>query len=184
MGTRSIETAAFAVILATLLIPTLIYVFPFLVGADASYTAMGTSMVTIQAGDLVMVRKVNPDDIEIRDVVIVSFAGSTVTHRVVEIIDAEVTLFRLKGEANEKPDSSLYKASQVIGKVVLVFPFRHLYTAYGFTLAVVVPFVLIVYSLRVGEIPRRDTRFLLLFFILVVSSGRMISHYFLNLKTF
>ncbi|MCK4266742.1 MAG: signal peptidase I, partial [Thermoplasmata archaeon] len=144
MKPRSMETTALATILTILLIPNIIYVFPFMVGADNSYTVVGSSMVTLQAGDLVIVRKVDPDDIEIGDVVTASFAGSTVTHRVVERIEAEVTLFRLKGEANEKPDSSLYEESQVIGKVFLVFPFSHLYTNYGFALAVVVPFVLLI----------------------------------------
>ena len=178
------ETMALAIILSVLLIPTLIYVFPFLVGADASYTVMGTSMVTLQAGDLVIVMKVDPEDIEIGDVLTVSFAGSTVTHRVVEKIEAEIMLFRLKGEANEYPDSSLYEASQVIGKVVFVFPFSHLFTAYGFTLAVVVPFTLIVSRLREGRTPMRDRGTLLLFAIVAFSASLTISHYFLNLKAF
>ncbi|MBA7670312.1 hypothetical protein ES703_78457 [subsurface metagenome] len=179
MKIRSIETMALAIILAVLLIPNIIYFLPFIVDADISYTVVGRSMVTIRSGDLVIVRKIHPDDIEIGDIVTVKFAGSTVTHRVIEIIETEVILFKLKGEANEHPDASLYAESQLIGRVILVFPFSHLYTAYGFTLAVVVPFALLISRLRSGRTPMRDESTLLLFAILDLNAGLTISHYFL-----
>jgi len=171
------ETMALATILTILLIPNIIYLLPFMVGADSSHIVVGSSMVTLQSGDIIIVRKVDPDDIEIGDIVTVSFAGYTVTHRVVEIIEADVTLFRLKGEANEHPDSSLYAESQLIGRVVLVFPFSHLYTAYGFTLALVAPFALLIFRLRSGITPMRDESTLLLFAILALSTGLTISYY-------
>lgn len=183
MKTRSMETMALAIILAVLLIPNIIYFLPFIVDADSSYTVVGRSMVTIRSGDLVIVRKIHPDDIEIGDIVTVKFAGSTVTHRVIEIIETEVKLFKLKGEANEYPDSSLYLESQVIGRVALVFPFRYLYTTYGFTLSLAVPFALIISRLRLGRTPMRDESTLLLFAILALSAGLTISNYFLNATT-
>lgn len=183
MKPRSIETMTLATILTILLIPNIIYLIPFIVGADSSYIAVGSSMVTLQAGDIIIVRKVDPGDIEIGDIVTVKFAGSTVTHRVIEIIETEILLFKLKGEANEHPDSSLYAESQVIGRVVLVFPLSHLYTTYGFALALVVPFALIISRLRSGRIPMRDESTLLLFAILALSAGLTISHYFLNATT-
>jgi len=179
MKPRSMETMALAIILAVLLIPNIIYFLPFMVGADSSHIVVGSSMVTLQSGDIIIVRKVDPGDIEVGDIVTVSFAGYTVTHRVVEIIEAEVTLFRLKGEANEHPDASLYAESQLIGRVFLVFPFSHLYTVYGFVLALVVPFALIISRLRSGRTPMRDESTLLLFAILALNAGLTISHYFL-----
>lgn len=177
MKPRSMETMALATILTVLLIPNIIYLLPFMVGADSSHIVVGSSMVTLQSGDIIIVRKVDPGDIEIGDIVTVSFAGYTVTHRVVGIIEAEVTLFRLKGEANECPDSSLYAEYQLIGRVFLVFPFSHLYTVYGFALALVVPFALIISRLRSGRTPMRDESTLLLFAILALSAGLTISHY-------
>ena len=177
MKSRSMETMALAIILTVLLIPNIIYFLPFMVGADSSYTVVGRSMVTLQSGDLVIVRKVDPGDIEIGDIVTVKFAGSTVTHRVIEIIEMEVLFFKLKGEANEHPDASLYKESQVIGRVFLVFPFSRLYTAYGFAVALVVPFALIISRLRSGRTLMRDESTLLLFAILALSAGLTISHY-------
>jgi len=177
MKPRSMETMALATILTILLIPNIIYLLPFIVGADSSHIVVGSSMVTLQSGDIIIVRKVDPGDIEIGDIVTVSFAGYTVTHRVVEIIEAEVTLFRLKGEANECPDSSLYAESQLIGRVFLVFPFSYLYTVYGFALALVVPFAILISRLRSGRTPMRDESTLLLFAILALSAGLTISHY-------
>jgi signal peptidase len=172
------ETMALATILTILLIPNIIYLLPFMVGADSSHIVVGSSMVTLQSGDIIIVRKVDPGDIEIGDIVTVSFAGYTITHRVIEIIEAEVTLFKLKGEANEQPDASLYAESQLIGKVIIVFPFSHLYTPYGFALALVAPFALIISRLRSGRTPMRDESTLLLFAILALSAGLTISHYF------
>ena len=166
-----------------LLSPILLSGLPLITGEYRSDTVVGESMTpTLRAGDLLITKAVDPDEIEIGDILTVRFGGIKITHRLVDIIEAEITFFRLKGDANENPDSSLYAESQVIGRVVLVFPFSHLYTAYGFALALVVPFALLRSRLRSGETPMRDTRFLLLFFILIISSGLTISHYFLNLK--
>jgi len=180
MKPRSMETMALIIILAILLIPNIIYVFPFLVGGDGSYRVIGRSMVTIRSGDLVIVQKIDPDNIEIGDIVTVKFAGSTVTHRVIEIIEAEVTLFRLKGEANKYPDSTLYAESQLMGKLFLVFPFSHLYTAYGFALALVFPLALIISRLRSGRTPMRDSNTLLLLMFLIASIILTVSNYVLN----
>lgn len=180
-----IKTTTFAATCLILLIPNLIYMFPFLVNADRSYTVMGVSMTpTLRSGDLLIIKDVNPAEIEIGDIITVRYDDSSITHRLVEKIEGDPNYYMLKGDGKEEPDLGIFEESKILGKVVLVLPLSHLYTVYGFTLVVVVPFVLIVYSLRVGKIPRRDTRFLLLFFILVISSGLTISHYFFNLKAF
>ena len=137
---------------------------------------------TLRSGDLLIIKDVDPAELEVGDIITVRYDDSSITHRLIEKIEGDPNYYRLKGDGNEEPDSGRFEESRIIGKVILVFPFSNLYTAYGFTLAVVIPFVLIVHSLRGGKIPRRDTRFLLLFFILIVNSGLTISHYFLNLK--
>ena len=79
----------------------------------------------------------NSGTIKIGDAVTVRSNEFVYTHRVVEKL--ENCLFRLKGDANEEPDSNLVDASQIIGVVVMVFPFGYLYTFSGFVLAVLVP---------------------------------------------
>ena len=50
----------------------------------------------------------------------------------------------LKGDANEEPDPNLIEASQIIGKVIITFPFSYLYTPYGFASVVLAPAALII----------------------------------------
>jgi signal peptidase len=191
-----IKDSALAGICLLLVIPILIYGFPFLVGADCSYTVMSGSMSpALSPGDLIIVKGEEP--INVGDVVTVESGEFTYTHRVVEKLEGD--LFRLKGDANEDPDPNLVEASQVIGKVVLVFPFSHLYTPYGFAFALLVPAALIigkqVYTIHQSTKRRNrmetmrwrrkshsalDTGTLLLALILTVSTTRIIAPHFIG----
>ena len=186
-----------AVICLLLLIPNLIYRFPFLVGADSSYTVMSGSMSpALCPGDIVIVKKMDLSAIKIGDVVTVRSEEYIYTHRVVEKL--EDYLFRLKGDANKDPDPNLVEASQIIGKVFLVFPFSHLYTPYGFASTLLVPASLIIVKkmYTVYQFTRRrnrretmrwrrkshlslDTSTLLLALILMVSTTRIIAPHFI-----
>ena len=137
------KNTVLALICLLLVIPTLIYGLPSLVGADSSYTVMSGSMSpALNPGDLVIVKSEEPNYINIGDVVTVESKEFTYTHRVVEKLDGG--RFRLKGDANEEHDQGLIESSQIIGKVILVFPFGHLYTPYGFALALLAPATLII----------------------------------------
>ena len=142
MKRRNIVTsAALAAICLVLVIPIVVYSFPFIVGADTSYTVMSGSMSpALIPGDLVIVR--GEDPISIGDIVTFTSGEYTVTHRVFEKLEGE--RFVLKGDANEDPDQGIVEASQIIGKVVMVFPFSHLYTPIGFVLALLAPAGLII----------------------------------------
>jgi len=138
-----IKNTALVVICLLLVIPTLIYGFPFLMGAGSSYTVMSGSMSpALYPGDLVIVKETESTDINIGDILTVRSGELAFTHRVVE--KREGTLFRLKGDANEDPDPTLVEASQIIGKVIITFPFSHLYTPYGFASVVLAPAALII----------------------------------------
>jgi len=179
-----------------LIIPILIYGFPFLVGADGSYTVMGESMnPALRPGDLVIVKGEEP--IDIGDIVTVESGKFTYTHRVVDKLEGDG--FRLKGDANEEPDQGLVEHSQIVGKVVLVFPFSYLYTPYGLFSALLVPAILIigkqVYTIHQFTKRRNkretmrwrrkshsalNTGTLLLALILVVSTTRIIAPHFIG----
>lgn len=100
---------------------------PGVVGADASYVVLSGSMEPeISPGDAVIVRSVDPADIESGDVItFVRSEGSTpVTHRVVEVIEREDGLaFRTKGDANDDPDPAPVPAENVTGEVWFVLPY-------------------------------------------------------------
>lgn len=123
-----------------LVIPIVVYSFPFIVGADRSYTVMSGSMSPVLSpGDLVIVKQ--EETIDIGDIVTVESGEFIYTHRVIEKLEER---FILKGDANEEPDQDLIEGSQIIGKVILVFPFGHLYTPYGFAIALLAPAALII----------------------------------------
>ena len=192
-----VKNAGLALCCLLLIIPTIIYGTPSLVGADSSYTVMSGSMnPAIRPGDLVIVKEMGPATINIGDVVTVKSDEFIYTHRVVEKL--EHSLFRLKGDANEDPDPALVEASQIIGKVVLVFPFSHLYTPYGFASALLVPAALIIgkqmhtiYQFTKRRNKRETMRWrrkrtsmletstLLLALILTVSTTRIIAPHFI-----
>ncbi len=133
--TSLIKTTALTAICLLLVIPILINGFPFLVGADKSYTVLSGSMSpTLHPGDVIIVKGENPTDIKNGDIITVESGSFIYTHRVVEKLGGD--RFSLKGDANEDPDPNLVEASQIIGKVVLVFPFGYLYTSYGFALVI------------------------------------------------
>jgi signal peptidase I len=139
---KMITTAVLTVICLLLIVPTLSYIFPFLIGADSSYTVMSGSMSpALKPGDLLLNKKLDPSTINIGDVLTVKSGESVYTHRVVEKLEGG---FRMKGDANEEPDPNLVETSQILGKVVLVFPFSYLHSPIGFTLTLLVPVALIV----------------------------------------
>ena len=50
------------------------------------------------------------------------FYGITVTHRIVEVIDAEKGIFRTQGDANNVEDDALTLKENIIGKVIMRIP--------------------------------------------------------------
>jgi signal peptidase len=193
-----IKTTALTVICLILVIPILINGFPLLVGADSSYTVMSGSMSpALTPGDLVIVKAIAPSTINIGDVVTIKSGEFVYTHRVVEKLGGD--RFSLKGDANEDPDPNLVEASQIIGKVVLIFPFSYLYTTYGFASALLLPAALIVgkqvYTIQQSTKRRNkmetmrwrrkshsalNTTTLLLALILTVSTTRIIAPHFIS----
>ena len=100
---------------------------PGVVGADASYVVLSGSMEPeISTGDAVIVKSVDPAEIDSGDVItFVRSEGSTpITHRVVEVVETEEGVaFRTKGDANDDPDPALVPAESVTGEVWIVLPY-------------------------------------------------------------
>ena len=194
-----VKDAALAVICLLLVTPNLVYAFPFLAGADSSYTVMSGSMnPTLKPGDLILVKQTDPATVKVNDIVTVKYETEVFTHRVFEKkFEDGVYLFKTKGDANEDLDPIWLNASQIIGKTVFVIPLGHLYSPYGYTLSFLVPCFLLVgkqmyhvFSLlkqrskrelrkwRRQKHPVLDTTSVLLLMILVVSGSWLIAPYF------
>jgi signal peptidase I len=192
---KRVTIAVLTAVCLMLVVPMICYMFPFLAGADSSFTVMSGSMVpALKPGDLILNKKMDSSAIDVGDVLTVKSGESVYTHRVVEKLEGG---FRLKGDANEDPDLVLIKPSQILGKVVLVFSFSHLYTPYGFGLMILTPASLIVANqmYRIYQFTKRrnkketmrwrknkpsmlGTSTLLLAIILTVSTTRIIAPHF------
>jgi signal peptidase len=157
--------------------------FPFLVGADSSYEVTGGSMFpALKKGDIILNKGVDVSTINVGDVLTVNPGESVYTHRVVEKAEGG---FRLKGDANEDPDPVLIEPSDILGKVIFVFPFSFLSTPYGFALTLLTPAVLIIGKqvhliYKKNESSPLDTTTMLLLIIFILSITRIITPYFVG----
>ncbi len=192
---KMVTIATLTAITLMLIIPIIIYQFPFLVGGDGSYTVMSGSMnPALNPGDLIIVKE--GEVIKVGDIVTVNSGEFTYTHRIIEVLEDR---FMLKGDANEDPDPSSIESSQILGKVTIVFPFSHLYTPIGFSLALLAPASLIIGSQmhKIYQFTKRrnkkgmirwrrnrtsmlGTSTLLLALILTLSTTRIIAPHFIS----
>ncbi|MGN1129705.1 MAG: signal peptidase I [Candidatus Flemingiibacterium sp.] len=99
-----------------------------LVGLQVYTVLSGSMEPEYKTGSLIYVKKVDPEDIEVGQVITFMLDADTVaTHRVIEIIpdetDPEVIRFRTKGDANDAPDGGAVHCKNVIGTPVLCIPY-------------------------------------------------------------
>ena len=101
----------------------LILFFTGKLGYHPAVVGSGSMSPAIHVGDIVIVKKVNPSNIHVGDIVqYYSGKGYTITHRVIEIRKTPNGLiFVTKGDANNVPDKP-FKANRIVGKVVFVIP--------------------------------------------------------------
>jgi len=155
-----VAKAILVLVCLVLIIPGVIRLYPSLVGADGSYIVLGGSMEpTLSLGDLTFTEKVETAEIDVGDVVAVKTDSGIYTHRVIEKKESdEGILFRLKGDANEDPDSSYVNGSEIIGKTSFSLPIGYLFTKNGYILAVAAPLMLLAVAQAVKINRLYDTR--------------------------
>ncbi len=123
----------------------------------SAYVIISPSMVpTIKVEDAVIIRRVEADEIQKGDIITFTstdsrYAGVTVTHRVVEVIQTSKGkyMYRTKGDNNNAEDPTLVSSEYVSGKVILRIPKigyiqYFLSQAYGWIIAIVIPCLAIV----------------------------------------
>ncbi len=121
------------------------------------YTIISPSMTpNIEVYDVVFVKNVDPKDLEINDIITFYstnsfFGGTPITHRIVEILDvpSKGTMFRVKGDANERADDEKVLPNNIIGKVMFKIPKLgklqfFLASRTGWLIAILIPAIIIV----------------------------------------
>ncbi|MCD6483060.1 MAG: signal peptidase I [Candidatus Aenigmarchaeota archaeon] len=113
----------------------------------------GSMSPEINAGDIVISMRVNPEEIKVNDIITFRYKDepeNCITHRVVNVIDENGRLsFMTKGDANEDPDQRIVESSELIGKVAFVIPYlgylpHFARTKIGFVTLVIIPGSLII----------------------------------------
>jgi signal peptidase I len=84
----------------------------------------GSMSPEIEVGDVILVRRIGPEEVQLGDVLMFREEYARISHRVIEIREDErgLPLFITKGDANAHPDRDPVIAENVIGKVVHVLP--------------------------------------------------------------
>ena len=143
------EEVILASILVAIAIPSIIYVFPRVTGADDSYLVVGGSMEPkIKLGDIALIEKTaDASTLKIGDIVVVSGESKSYIHRIVDKrTNGEETLFQLKGDANEHVDPKFVSSSLITGKFADSVPTGHLFTQYGYLVMFLLPLVVVTVS--------------------------------------
>lgn len=160
---RTVLAALAALLLVAVVVPSVVFAVPEVVGADDSYVVMSGSMEpAIGAGDAIVVHDPDPRTIEEGDVVVFREGGrvraastdsiDVITHRVVDVQQADDgRYFRTKGDANEDPDPEPIPADAVVGELSFTIPYLgHLLlfagSKAGFVTFVALPLGLLVVS--------------------------------------
>ncbi len=132
---RSIAGEWAKVLLVVVMIALAFYVTSAWLGLSLR-VVKGSSMVpTLQEGDLVIVMRVDPGEIEVDDIIVYTVGGEEVIHRV---IGKEGDIVFTKGDNNPLPDKPVH-VSAVLGEVIFRIPmlgYVRLYTVLGIPIGI------------------------------------------------
>ena len=111
----------------------------------------GSMSPLLEAGDMIVVKQVNAEEIKINDVITYRISYDTlVTHRVVDIVSQDRKLyFKTKGDANNVEDSQLISQEQLMGRLSFNIPNGGHITSFikspqGFILIILFPIILLI----------------------------------------
>lgn len=139
--------------------------FAELTGTWALVVTSGSMTPAFEAGDLVVVRTAQPDDVRVGDIVTFSVGDSRrtlVTHRVVgtETDPEEGIMFTTKGDANQSIDATPLTADRLLGRYAFRVPRLGMavanFAGMGIILLLLLAVVLASAALTGGRVGRRS----------------------------
>ena len=145
--------------------PFVVYGFPPLIGGNNSYIVKGSSMEpNIKPGDVIIVKEVDIDDVEVGDIVTYNRGSMKITHRVIErrMSNGNVISLITKGDATEGPDLSPVFEEELMGEMMFRIPMLGhiiLYagTFYGFIGLVIIPSIILV-AMEINKVIKRSNK--------------------------
>jgi signal peptidase len=145
-------------ILAVIIILSPIFASPVIalfIGGHLSIIMTGSMEPTIPVGSIVIIKKVNPEDIKVGDIITFKAGELTVMHRVIDkIVENNTYYFRTQGDANNVPDPWIVKPEDVYGALLLTIPFYGYlfhYAPISFTLFLLVSIIILIIRLEKGN---------------------------------
>jgi signal peptidase len=127
---------------------------PHVGGYSPLIVLTGSMEPQISSGDLIVVKRIDGESVQVGDVVAFfdpeSTTNAVLTHRVTEVVDDDGTLsFRTKGDANDTEDTLLVPSSSIVGIYQTRFGglgnvAMFMQTTTGLVVCVVLPLILLV----------------------------------------
>jgi signal peptidase len=117
------------VIIALIVLASLspVFVCPFIALFIHGYVSIimtGSMNPTIPVGSIVIIKKVNPEDVDVGDIIAFKGSESTILHRVIDkVVEEETFYFRTKGDANDVPDPWIVKPEDIRGALMFTIPY-------------------------------------------------------------
>ena len=144
---------ALTVVILFMVAAVFIYVAPH-INWHVNAVLTGSMAPEITVGSLVVTRPVEPEDVEVGDIITfrpVSVGENMITHRVIGKGRSFSIYFETKGDANDGPDPFTVPAQNLIGIVSFHTPYWGYFTEFlktplGFLFAIVIPGVVIITS--------------------------------------
>ncbi|MDO6354988.1 signal peptidase I [Caloramator sp. CAR-1] len=88
-----------------------------------SVIATGSMEPMIKPGDVILIKRVNIDDLKVGDVIQFKRENILISHRIIEIVKKDnIICYRTKGDNNSVADSELVKPQDIKGKIIKVVP--------------------------------------------------------------
>jgi signal peptidase len=117
-------------------------------GIEFKTVISGSMSPAINAGDVVVISKVNVSSLKAGDVITFGYTNIYTTHRIINVTSEG---FQTKGDANEGPDIVIVRREEVEGKVIFTIPFlgylgAFVKTPIGFAIFILIPGALIIIS--------------------------------------
>lgn len=146
------------ILMLVVLVAVFALILPSIFASRLAVVYTGSMAPAMPRGALAVMEPVDPATIKVGDIIAFNPARnpeSTVSHRVIEVLDGETPSFRTKGDANKDPDTDEVGTAEVIGRVrfnisnlgyVLERMGRYTRNRLGFALLICLPTIVLVTS--------------------------------------
>lgn len=121
-----------------------------IMGYKPGVVISGSMEPAIQAGDMIISKGVNPEDVKIGDVITYRVKGAIpVTHRVVGIYEKSgKVIYETKGDFNRAKDIEDISSDRLVGRMILKIPqagyaVQFLKSKVGFTIVIIIPIIVL-----------------------------------------